>query len=207
MPTEATIHKAQVIGQLHTIEEIYNIDDNNKQTPFVNATAIGTKMTDEDYIKIAQHLQIPFDKCMLAEEQKRKLMIFLGKNADVFAKSNSDIGCTNFHYHRIETGYHPPFRQRPYRQSPRNQAIIQQHIEQMLKDGIITESNALWAAPVVLVSETKTNEMRFAVDYKGLNAGTQAINFPISNFQDALDSVGTAQSKIFSVMDLKSSFW
>ena len=49
--------------------------------------------------------------------------------------------------------------------------------------------------------------MCFAVDYRGLNARTQAINFPIPDLQDALDSVGTAQSKVFSVMDLKSSFW
>lgn len=49
--------------------------------------------------------------------------------------------------------------------------------------------------------------MRFAIDFRGLNSRTQAINFPIPDLQDALDSVGTAQSKIFSVMDLKSSFW
>ena len=71
-------------------------------------------------------------------------------------------------------------------------------------DGIITESNSTWAAPVVLVSKKKTKEMRFAIDYRGLNARTQVINFPIPDLQDALDSVGTAQSKIFSVMDLKS---
>ena len=77
----------------------------------------------------------------------------------------------------------------------------------MLEDGIITESNSTWAAPVVLVSKKKTKEMRFAIDYRGLNARTQVINFPIPDLQDALDSVGTAQSKIFIVMDLKSSFW
>ena len=206
MPTEATIQKAQVIGKLHTVENVYDIDENKEQAPFVNS-ATGKIMTDDDYIKIAQQLDIPFDKCMLSKQDKRKLMIFLGQNADVFAKSSSDIGCTNLHFHRIETGDHAPYRQRPYRQSPKNQAIIQEHVEQMLKDGIITESSSLWAAPVVLVAKKKTNEMRFAVDYRGLNARTQAINFPIPDLQDALDSVGTAQSKVFSVMDLKSSFW
>lgn len=67
----------------------------------------------------------------------------------------------------------------------------------MLKDGNITESNSF----------QKQKEMRFAVDNRGLNARTQAINLPIPDLQDALDSVGTAQSKIFSVMDLKSYFW
>ena len=59
----------------------------------------------------------------------------------------------------------------------------------------------------MLVSKKKTKEMRFAIDNRGLNARTQVINFPIPDLKDALDSVGTAQSKIFSVMDLKSSFW
>ena len=116
-------------------------------------------------------------------------------------KSSSDIGCTDLHFHRIETGDNPPFRQRPYRQSPQNQQIIQEHVQQMLKDRIKTESNSTWAAHVVLVSKKKTNEMRFAVDCRGLNARTQVINFPTPDLQDALDSVGAAQSKIFSVMD------
>ena len=207
-PNEATIHKGQVIGKLHSIDNVYDINDNdNEHSPFVNATSTESSMSDEDYIRIVKQLEIPFNLCMLSEEQKRTLMIFLGKNNDVFAKSSSDIGCTDLHFHRIETGDNPPFRQRPYRQSPQNQQIIQEHVQQMLKDRIITESNSTWAAPVVLVSKKKTNEMRFAVDYRGLNARTQAINFPIPDLQDALDSVGTAQSKIFSVMDLKSSFW
>ncbi|MCW4343987.1 MAG: reverse transcriptase family protein [Candidatus Thiodiazotropha endolucinida] len=215
MPTPSKIHKAQVIGKLHSVDNIYDVENNqNEQCPSVNVTAAKTTAcspeispSDEDYIKIAKQLQIPFDSCMLPDDQKRKLMIFLGKNSDVFAKDSSDIGCTHLHYHRIETGDHPPYRQRPYRQSPQNIEIIQQHVQQMLKDGIITESNSTWAAPVVLVSKKKTKEMRFAIDYRGLNARTQVINFPIPDLQDALDSVGTAQSKIFSVMDLKSSFW
>ena len=208
MPHKANIRKGQVIGKLHSIDNMYSIDDDeNKQSPFVNATSTETKLTDEDYIQIVKQLEIPFDSCMLSEAQKRKLKVFLGKNSDVFAKSSSDIGCTDLYFHRIETGDNPPFRQKPYRQSPKNQQIIQEHVQQMLKDNIIIESNSTWAAPVVLVSKKNTNEMRFAVDYRGLNARSQAINFPIPDLQDALDSVGTAQSKVFSVMDLKSSFW
>ena len=63
------------------------------------------------------------------------------------------------------------------------------------KDNIIIESNSTWAS------------CRFAVDYWGLNARSQAINFPIPDIQDALDSVCTAQSKVFSVMDLANHHW
>ena len=83
---------------------------------------------------------------------KTQIKGILGKNSDVFAKSSSDIGCTDLYFHRIETGDNPPFRQKPYRQSPKNQQIIQEHVQQMLKDNIIIESNSTWAAPVVLVT-------------------------------------------------------
>ena len=61
MPTGATIQKAQVIGKLHMVENVYDIDKNKEQTPFVNS-ATGKIMTDDDYIKIAQQFDIPFDK-------------------------------------------------------------------------------------------------------------------------------------------------
>ena len=87
MPKEATIHKGQVIGKLHSINNVYDKDDNeNEHSSFVNATSTESNLTDEDYIQIVTQLEIPFNLCMLSEEQKRKLMIFRGKNNDVFAK-------------------------------------------------------------------------------------------------------------------------
>lgn len=107
--------------------------------------------------------------------------------------------------HTIATVDNPPYRQRPYRQTPQGTVVIDEHVQQMLGDGVIVECNSTWAAPVVMVKK-KDGSMRFTVDFRGLNARTQPINFPIPKLQDAVDSVGTSNSKIFSVMDLKSGF-
>ncbi|VDI15195.1 Hypothetical predicted protein [Mytilus galloprovincialis] len=45
-------------------------------------------------------------------------MVMLGTHRDVFATNLSELGCTELHPHRIETGDAQPVRQRFYRQSP-----------------------------------------------------------------------------------------
>ncbi len=76
-----------------------------------------------------------------------------------------------------------------------------------LKDDIIEESNSPWCSPIVMVKK-KDGTMRFAVDFGALNARTtEVLNFPIPDLSDAIDSIGYNQSTIFSVCDLRSSFW
>jgi len=151
-------------------------------------------------------LDIDVGNSNLFPDDQNKLLIFLGKNADVFATSSSDIGCTNVYQHRIDTGDYAPFRQKPYRQTPAGQERVNEHVQQMLDDGVKVESDSTGAAPVVMIKK-KDNTFRFAVDFRGLNARTVPMHFPIPDLQDALDSIGTSQSKMFSTMDLKSSFW
>jgi hypothetical protein len=204
MPTPATIYQSQILGKLFPISTIQCIDKPIDENNMVNSLH-SKSQSEAEYIKIAKDFGIDFTNCNLPPEHKRKLMIFLGQNHDVFAKSSSDIGCTNVYQHHIETGNNPPYRQRPYRQTPAGRELIDQHVKQMLADGIIVESNSTWSAPVVMVKK-RNGEMRFTVDFRGLNARTEPIHFPIPDLQDALDSVGTSNSKIFSTMDLKSSF-
>lgn len=204
MSTPATIKSKQVLGKLFPLESLKTFDESD--TPQVNSVHPQKNLSDAEYIKIAKDLEISLDNCALSDAQKQKLLIFLGKNHDVFASSSSDIGCTNVYQHRIETGNHTPHRQKPYRQSPEGQARIDEHVNQMLQDGVIVESESTWAAPIVLCKK-KDSSYRFAIDFRGLNAKTEAIHFPIPDLQDALDSVGTNHSKIFSVMDFKSAFW
>lgn len=207
MQSSASISKSQVLGKCFPIQSIYNLKDHGDINPNINSLhPTNTSVDDDLYIQKAEELGINLQSSNLNTEQKRRLLIFLGKNADVFSKSSNDIGCTNVYQHRIETGNNPPYRQRPYRQTPAVRQIIEDHVQQMLADGIIVESNSTWSAPVVMVKK-RDGSMRFTVDFRGLNARTQPLHFPIPDLQDALDSVGTSGSVIMSVMDLKSSFW
>ncbi|MCG8046518.1 MAG: reverse transcriptase family protein, partial [Candidatus Thiodiazotropha endolucinida] len=76
----------------------------------------------------------------------------------------------------------------------------------MEKHGIISKSTSQWSSPVILVRK-KSGEYRFAVDFRALNSVTEPIHFPVTHFQDSVDSIGQAKASIYSVLDMHSGFW
>ena len=136
------VKASQVQGKLFPVAEIAEIDLNNVQDT-KDAAHIASLSLEEQtkFAQIAKDLGINLDNAHISEEQKHTLLMFIGKNADVFATFNSDIGCTDIHFHKTETGSYPPQRQIPYRQSQQTQAEIERQKEQMLNDDIIEEIN------------------------------------------------------------------
>ena len=215
LSSPVTLKPWQVIGRLvpiHTDSIIeYDTETANSEPSVASATCFNENEVNDltskyqQYKKTVDDLGISLDESDLTEEQKIKLYAFIASNRNSFAKDTSELGCTNVHQHRIETGNAPPQRKRPYRVSPQIKQHIDEQIEDMLKNDIIEPSNSLWAAPVVMCKK-KDNTYRFAVDYRDLNAVTEPINFPLPRLEDVIDSVGENNSKIFTVLDLKAGF-
>src|SRR5690606_12675542 len=81
---------------------------------------------------------------------------------------------------------------------------ITQHVNDMLRDGIIELSNSPWSSPVVLVKK-KDGSIRFCVDFRKLKAVTKKDVYLLPRIDDALDALyGT---HYFSSLDLKSGYW
>ena len=161
---------------------------------------------DHEYIKIAKELDIDLDNADLTEDQKHDILTLVGKNRDVFAKSISELGRTNLHYHRIETGDALPIKQRFYRHSPVARDEVDRQIKEMLENDIIEESTSPWHSPVVVVRK-KNGQFRLAIDYRKINTLTPQMTFPLPRLDDVLDTIGEAKSQIFTSLDLASSFW
>lgn len=53
----------------------------------------------------------------------------------------------------------------------------------------------------------KNGQLRFAVDYRKLNAVTKQFTFPLPRLEDVFDTIGSSQAKLFSTLDLASGFW
>ncbi|CAC5392469.1 unnamed protein product [Mytilus coruscus] len=93
----------------------------------------------------------------LNSNQRQQLAELLTRNRKVFAKDITELGKTDYHYHRIDTGDAPPVQSMPYRQTPQMREETEKHIDIMLKNDIIEESNSPWSSPIVLVRKKKNN--------------------------------------------------
>ena len=124
-------------------------------------------------------------------------------NQDVFYEDGKPFGQCPLTEVTIDTGSHPPIRQRPYRTPLAKRKVIDDCIDQMLKDGVIEPSNSPWASPVCLVPK-KDGTTRFCVDYRKLNEITVKDRYPLPLIQDIFDQLGG--KSIYSICDLKAAY-
>ena len=132
-----------------------------------------------------------FVKCLVSEYQH------------VFSK-DGELGRTKEVYHNIDTGNVKPCKQPPRRLPYHQRPEVEQHIENMLKTGVISPSSSPWCSPVVLVKK-KDGSTRFCVDYRKLNSVTSKDAYPLPRIDDSLDAL--AGSCWFSSLDLTSGYW
>lgn len=191
---------------IDSISEIKDASDSTTEESNATVFEVSTEIDNVKLVQIAKDLGIPLGEADLTEDQKTQLLQFIGKNRDVFASSLQELGCTNVHFHKIETGDAPPQRQRFYRHSPAIKAEVERQVKDMLDNGVIEHSLSVWNAPVVMIKK-RSGEYRFAVDYRKLNSITQPISFPLPRLEDVFDSVGECKPTLFSVLDLASGFW
>jgi hypothetical protein len=106
--------------------------------------------------------------------------------------------------HHIDTGSTKPVSSPPHRASGPENDTINELVDDMLRQGIITPSKSAWSSPVVIVRK-KDGSPRFCVDYRRLNAVTTRDVYPLPRIDDTLHALGSC--KFFSTLDLTSSYW
>jgi len=72
----------------------------------------------------------------LSDEQKEKATEFIRSYADLFSKTEFDIGRTPLVQHVIDTGHHRPFKQQLRRHPLTQLSVIDEHVEKMLANDI-----------------------------------------------------------------------
>ena len=125
-------------------------------------------------------------------------------NEDIFIRGKYEVGRTNVVQHMIETEDEKPIKQKARRLSTKEKEIEKEHIEEMLKKGIIRKSKSPWSSPVVFVPK-KGGEIRFCIDYRKLNKVTKKDNHPLPRIDEMLDKFEGSQW--FSSIDLASAYW
>lgn len=134
-------------------------------------------------------LQDLVDRCQdLSEEEKHELESLLRTHHDIFAKDNLSFGKCPWMQFTIDTGNHPPIKQRArpvpihYRQAVKEQFL------KYLECGAVVPSNSAWASPILCVLK-KTGEIRVCIDYRRLNSITRIPATPIPRTQDLLEKL------------------
>ena len=98
----------------------------------------------------------------------------------------------------------PPTAFRPRRLSRELADEVREHIDKLLKEGVIRESNSPWASPIVCARKAD-GSLRLVIDYRCTNAkSVTATLHPIPLIEDLLDRL--AKAKYFSILDAKSGY-
>ncbi|XP_074603951.1 uncharacterized protein LOC141857357 [Brevipalpus obovatus] len=142
---------------------------------------------DKNY-KIFQHLEIDGQEVslpivMISKTDHKSLNSFVASNqddqinkllsefSDIFAKHKYDVGCISFEQYRINLTSDIPISLRPYRCSLKDQKLIDDQIQLLLKHKIIQPSSSPYSAPISLVNKKDEGEKsRLVVDYRALQA-------------------------------------
>jgi hypothetical protein len=149
---------------------------------------------------------IDFESTCLVENEKKKLKNMVSNYADIFSSPYNKLGRYTKIKHEIKLTTERPFQQKLRRQSPATQESIRKQVGEMLKDGIISESQSPYASNVVIVKK-RSGEPRFCTDFRHLNAITVKDSYPMSNPADIFNTIGVKKPSIFSTLDTSSGFW
>lgn len=153
---------------------------------------------EEEKIKAEVHISDS-----ISAEQRKELEALLISYKDIFSKHEADIGTCDRVKHRIELVDEIPFKQKHRRIPPAMINEVRDHLEQLLKSGVIRNSKSPWSSNVVLVRK-KSGKLRMCIDYRMLNQRTKRDAYALPRIEEVFDSLRGA--KWFSVMDMKSGY-
>jgi len=165
-----------------------------------------SELNDGDF----SHVQPVIDRLpdSLTEDQRQQAIALIKRNADVFSRSEYDVGCAVGFTARINTGFSPPIAEPLRRQARVHLDGIDATIENMKQAGIVEDCCSPWSANLVVVArkDEQGNPVKphITIDFRGLNSITTRDQFPLPRVKDALQSLEGAT--IFSVCDMSNSF-
>lgn len=150
---------------------------------------------------------IDSNNCELTPGQKARALDFIYANADVFCMTPEDLGKCNRGEHVIDTGDAAPIKQTYYKMPQKKYDQLREHIDYLLKLGLIRPSTSPWSSPAHLVPKPKgePGATRMVVDYRALNAVSRKDATPLPTVNDVLWNLGPA--KFVSCCDLANGYW
>lgn len=145
----------------------------------------------------------------LNDKERKHVSDIINMYGNQFHLPGEKLSATSLVKHRIITTDDVPVNVKQYRPPHKLQDVVDDHVREALKAGVIKESESPWNAPTWLVKKhpkpgESTPRWRLVLDFRKLNLKTVPDAFPLPNIADILDRLGG--SKYFSTFDLASGY-
>jgi len=124
----------------------------------------------------------------LESSQQQQMMELIMEYKEQFgdAPSLADLPA-----HHIDTGQAKPVCRKPYRTAIHFKQKLEEHIKQLLDDGIIRPSTSPWSSPALTVPK-KSGGVRLCVDFREVNKLILRDSYPLPLIDDLLKTVSSA---------------
>ena len=99
-----------------------------------------------------------------------------------------------------------PFFIRPYHIREEDKKVIDKEIKCLCYSGILKEGFSPYSSPVMLISQTTTQDKRVVTDFRHLNIRIAKNNLANQLARDTFSVLGNSRCEVLSVLDLKDAF-
>jgi len=152
-------------------------------------------------------LKLKLENPDLTEQEKQRFQELISEFGDVFALSNIALEGTDILEYDIHVKQHATqARQKSYNYSKKARAEIGKQVQELLAIKFIRRSTSPWCSNVLLVKK-HDKIMRMCMDYRKLNSGIIPEVYPVPTYTLIADTLSYAKPKIYSSLDLQSSFY
>ncbi|XP_055522771.1 uncharacterized protein LOC129716953 [Wyeomyia smithii] len=140
--------------------------------------------------------------------ERTALKNILNHYSDIIYAEEQKLSFTHSIKHKIRTIDDMSIHTKSYRYPQIYEEEVQNQVQKLLRDGIISESISPYTSPIWIVPKkadaSGTKEIRLVIDYRKLNEKTISDRYPIPEITEILDKLGKAI--YFSTIDLVSGF-
>jgi hypothetical protein len=141
----------------------------------------------------------------LTEDQQVRVTKLLRANADVFSRSDDDIGRTHLISHTIQTGDHPPIKESLRRHPQAYLVLIDKFVDDLLRRDLIEPARGSGWAMNLAVAKRSNGQLRYCIDARPVNEVSVKDAYALPRIDTCLESLGN--SKFFCCLDMTSAYW
>uniref|UniRef100_A0A914NH21 RNA-directed DNA polymerase n=2 Tax=Meloidogyne TaxID=189290 RepID=A0A914NH21_MELIC len=146
---------------------------------------------------------IDFSKSSVKGPELESLKSLCNEFSDIFSKSQYDLGSCKAGSHNIVTTTQEPITSKPHRTPFKYRDELKKHIDQLLKSGVMIQSDTPWVSNLVLVQK-KDGGLRPCIDFRKLNEITVPDHFPLPRLETIMEKIGNCC--YYSSLDLSSGY-